>query len=138
MKSKRPIWIPVSAGILRKGNQVLLGKRPADGTLPGLWEFPGGKIEVAETPEQALKRELVEELGIEASIGSLLDASSHHYGEKGILLLFYWVDYWKGEPKALHHEQLEWVDIDQVTSRNIPDSNREILNKILKGPQKDV
>lgn len=138
MKSKRPIWIPVAAGILRKGNKVLIGRRPETGTLPGLWEFPGGKIEVGESPEVALKRELSEELGIEAEIGVILEASSHNYGDKGILLMFFWVDYWKGEPKALHHDALEWVEIDKVQARNIPDSNREILEKLLNRKNLDV
>lgn len=138
MKSRRPIWIPVSAAILRKGNKVLLGKRPEGGTLPGLWEFPGGKIEVGESPEEALKRELQEELGIDAEIGQLLEASSHHYGDKGILLLFFWVDYWKGEPRALHHEALEWVDIEEVIHRNIPDSNREIMIRLKNRKPLDV
>lgn len=138
MKTKRPIWIPVAAGILRKGNQVLIGQRPENGTLPGLWEFPGGKIEVGESPESALKRELNEELGIEAEVGVILEASCHNYGDKGILLMFYWVDYWKGEPKSLHHDSLEWVDIDKVRERNIPDSNREILDKLLNRKNLDV
>ena len=130
MKSKRPVWIPVAAGVLRKENKVLIGKRPADGTLPGLWEFPGGKIEVGESPEVALKRELMEELGIDAEVGDILHSSSHHYGDKGILLLFFWVDYWKGEPKTLHHENLEWVELEELESRHIPDSNRDVTNKL--------
>ncbi|MAF92706.1 MAG: 8-oxo-dGTP diphosphatase MutT [Bdellovibrionota bacterium] len=130
MKPKRPVWIPVAAGVLRKENKVLIGKRPEHGTLPGLWEFPGGKIEVGESPEQALKRELEEELGIDAEVGDILESSSHHYGDKGIIILFFWVDYWKGEPKSLHHESLEWIELEELESRNIPDSNRDVIKKL--------
>ena len=131
MKSKRPIWIPVAAGVLRKGDQVLLGKRPPEGSLPGLWEFPGGKMEVGESPEEALKRELNEELGIEAEVGEVFATSTHNYGDKGILLMFFWVDYWKGETKALHHDKVEWVDLEKINERDIPDSNKLVLEKII-------
>lgn len=57
-RTRKPMWIPVVAGFLRRGPQVLVGQRPENHSLAGLWEFPGGKIEPGETPEQALKREL--------------------------------------------------------------------------------
>ena len=68
-RKKRPNWLPVVAGVLIKDGKTLLGQRPEHKSLPGLWEFPGGKIELGETPEQALRRELKEELAIEADIG---------------------------------------------------------------------
>ena len=57
-------WIPVVAGILKKDQMILVGQRPENHTLAGLWEFPGGKIELGETPEEALARELNEELEV--------------------------------------------------------------------------
>ena len=71
MTSKKPTWIPVATGILRKGSLVLVGQRPEGHTLAGQWEFPGGKIELGEQPKEALQRELFEELGIKAEIGDL-------------------------------------------------------------------
>ena len=132
MKSKRPVWIPVAAGVLRRENKVLIGKRPESGTLGGLWEFPGGKIELGESPELALRRELQEELGIDAEIGKILHSSCHNYGDKGILLLFFAVDYWKGDPRSLHHESIEWVVLDELIHRDIPESNRELSLKLLQ------
>ena len=82
-------WIPVVAGFIKKGDTILVGQRPTTHTLGGLWEFPGGKIEMGESPEEALARELREELGIEAEIGQLKIACTHSYGEVGILILFY-------------------------------------------------
>lgn len=125
-------WIPVVAGIIKKGNQILIGQRPETHTLGGLWEFPGGKIEMGESPEYALQRELREELGIEAEIGDLKIACTHSYGEVGIIILFYEVLFWKGEPKAQHHTGLDWVAPSELPNRSIPEANRKNLPRIYK------
>src|SRR5579862_3467236 len=102
-KKKRGVWIPVVTALMRKNGRVLLGLRPPGQSLGGAWEFPGGKIDQGELPEVALKRELKEELDIEAEIGPLRTVHTHSYGERGVLLLFYDVNFWKGEPKNLYH-----------------------------------
>lgn len=127
---KRPVWIPVVTGLLRKGDKVLVGQRPVGHTLAGHWEFPGGKIEKNESPEQALARELQEELGIEAEIGTLKLASTHSYGDTGIVILFYEVLFWKGEPKNVHHMELRWILPSELKDLSIPDANRKILDRI--------
>ena len=125
-------WIPVVAGILKKDHKILVGQRPENHTLAGLWEFPGGKIELGETPEEALARELNEELGIEAVVGELKLACSHSYGDVGILILFYEILFWKGEPKAQHHVHLEWIEPAILTTKKIPDANRKNIHRIFK------
>ena len=125
-------WIPVVAGLIKKGDLILIGQRPETHTLAGLWEFPGGKIEMGETPEEALARELREELGISAEIGELKIACTHSYGEVGIIILFYEVLFWKGEPKAQHHTSLDWIKPSTLASRNIPEANRKNLPRIFK------
>ena len=129
---RRVHWIPVVAGFLRKGNQILIGQRPENNSLAGQWEFPGGKIESGEPPEVALTRELSEELGIEAEIGTLKFACTHSYGDVNILILFYEVLFWKGEPKAKHHLMLEWIHPEELVHRNIPEANRKMLDRIFK------
>src|SRR5579871_3248561 len=113
-RKKRSVWIPVVTAILRKNGKVLLGLRPQGESLAGSWEFPGGKIDQGESPEAALKRELEEEIGVEAEVGKLRLVHTHSYGERGVLLLFYDVNFWKGEPKKIYHEDLRWVDPDEM------------------------
>jgi 8-oxo-dGTP diphosphatase len=131
MNAKRPHWIPVVTALIRKGPKVLVGQRPMGNNLAGQWEFPGGKIERNESPEAALARELQEELGIEAEIGALKLASSHFYGDTGIMILFYDVPYWKGEPKPVHHMELRWVMPDELHQLPIPEANKKILDRII-------
>ena len=128
-------WIPVSAGILIKNGMILVGQRPENHTLAGLWEFPGGKIELGESPEQALARELEEELGVVAEIGDLKIACTHSYSDVGIIILFYEVLFWKGEPKTKHHINLKWVKPAELPSMKIPDANRKNLSRIYKAFQ---
>ena len=132
MSLKRPTWIPVVTGLIRKNGKVLVGQRPAGHSLAGQWEFPGGKIERNESPEQALARELNEELGIEAEVGQLKLASTHSYGDTGIVILFYEVLFWKAEPKAVHHMELRWIDPPELKSLPIPDANKKILDRIIQ------
>lgn len=131
MKSRRAAWIPVVTALIQREGRVLLGQRPAEKTLPGVWEFPGGKIEAGESPESALARELSEELGIEAKIGRLVFAATHNYTTTGILLLFYKVDSWKGELRPMHHSELKWVNPKELSETPLPDANRKILPQIL-------
>mgnify|MGYP000928087605 FL=1 len=131
-KPKKTHWIPVVAGLMKKGQLVLVGQRPENNSLPGQWEFPGGKIESGEIPEIALARELQEELDIDATVGDLKFATTHSFGDLNILLLFYEILYWKGEPKAKHHLMIEWIHPEELLHRNIPDANRRIIDKIYK------
>lgn len=138
MRLKRKVWIPVVTALIHRDGKVLLGKRPK-GSLQGQWEFPGGKIEIGESPEQALKRELDEELGIQADIGALRLAATHTYGDRGVVILFFDVHFWKGEPKSQHHVELQWVPADELRYHEIPEANRKILDKlvdIIKNPIK--
>lgn len=127
---KNTHWIPVVAGILRKGDLILVGRRPEGHSLGGLWEFPGGKIERGESPEKALIRELNEELGIEAEVGQLKLSHTHSYGDVNILILFFEVRFWKGEVQPKHHVELAWIKPKELLKRPIPEANLKIINTI--------
>ena len=131
-RKKKVNWIPVVAGFLRRGEEVLLGQRPENNYLAGMWEFPGGKIESGESPEQALVREFQEELGIECEVGDLKLSVTHNFGDTNILILFFEIRFWKGELKNIHHLDLEWVLPSQLGDKKIPDANRKILHRIQK------
>ena len=130
-KSRRLPWLPVVAAVIRREDKVLMGLRPQSGSLAGLWEFPGGKIEAGEQPEAALYRELKEELGINAEIGPLLFAAAHSYEEIGVILLFYQVNFWTGQPSTQHHSELKWVTGDELKRLDLPEANKNILDRVL-------
>lgn len=128
--SKRQNWIPVVTALIRRKGMVLVGQRPEEKTLPGVWEFPGGKIEAGESPEVALQRELNEELGIQAEIGNLALAATHNYGTTGILLLFYFVDFWQGDLRSVHHTEIKWVSPRELGQIKLPEANSKVLSRI--------
>jgi 8-oxo-dGTP diphosphatase len=132
MGHRKGIWIPVVTGLIQKDGMVLMGQRPRGNSLAGLWEFPGGKIELGESPEEALERELREELGIFAEVGTLRLATTHSYGEKAVLIMFYDVHFFKGEPKQMHHADLKWVPIDRIGEMEIPQANYRILDRLTR------
>lgn len=105
--------IDVTAAILRKDGKILIAKRGKGKHMEGMWEFPGGKIELSETPEECLKRELEEEFGIVSKINDFLAESVFDYGEKTIKLLAYNADYISGEFKLNAHEEIKWVGINE-------------------------
>src|SRR5690606_33691391 len=92
----------------------------------------GGKIEIGELPEQALQRELSEELGIEAEIGPLRLCTTHSYNGTGIVLMFFEVRYWKGEIKPVHHGELQWVNPEDLKQLSLPEANVKVLDQLLK------
>lgn len=132
LKKKRPTWIPVVTGLIRREEQVLLGRRPEGHSLAGLWEFPGGKIELGETPQEALVRELNEELGIVAEVGPLKLSATHSYNGTGIVLLFFEIRFWKGELRSVHHEELKWVAGKELRGLPLPEANLIILDQLIQ------
>lgn len=88
-------------------------------------------MELGESPEEALARELKEELGIEAEIGPLKYAASHTYGKTGILFLFFEVKYWKGQIKTQQHLDLKWVTTKELSQLELPEANAKFIDKIV-------
>jgi 8-oxo-dGTP diphosphatase len=101
--------ILVTAGVTIRDGKVLVAKRNKGSHLEGLWEFPGGKLEPNESPEECLAREFREELGVDIQVGKILEVVYHRYPEKNVLLLFYSSDLVEGEPKPLDVAELAWV-----------------------------
>lgn len=130
-KKKKLVWVPVVAGLLLKDSKVLVGRRPDNKNLGGKWEFPGGKIESTESPEEALYRELREELDIEVSSSQLIYTNTHNYGETSFILIFYKILFWKGLPKTNYHSELKWVNVEELKSLSLPEANEKLLPQII-------
>ena len=98
----------VGAVIVRDG-LVLCAQRGPDGALPGLWEFPGGKVEPGESKVDALYREIQEELSVELMIGEELDSSTYEYEFAAVTLTTFWCSLSGGEPEKSEHSELRWL-----------------------------
>ena len=107
----KPILLVVAAALVDRDNRVLLAQRPDGKSLAGLWEFPGGKLNPGETPEQALVRELNEELGIDVCLECLapFTFASHTYPAFHLLMPLYVCRNWDGEITAREGQTLKWV-----------------------------
>jgi len=110
--------------------KILVDRRPADGLLGGLWEFPGGKIEPGETPEACVKREIQEELGIEVSVGKHLITVDHAYTHFKVSLHVYYCSHIAGEPQPIACEEIRWVTIDELDQLPFPTANVKIIEAI--------
>lgn len=127
---KSPALLPVVAAALVDGDgRVLVQQRPFDKTLPGLWEFPGGKIEPGETPEAALCRELAEELGISVTQSCLAPAvfASAPLGDHHLLLLLFLCRKWQGVPHPLEAPALRWLRPLELHALPMPPADRPLI-----------
>ena len=101
--------IEVVAGVIYKDNKFLIAQRNLKKAQGGLWEFPGGKLEVGETPEDALVREIKEEFNADIKVEGFVGENIHHYPEKDIKLMFYRADLISSELTLLEHESCAWI-----------------------------
>jgi 8-oxo-dGTP diphosphatase len=126
----------VTAAVIQKEGEILLAKRKPGGHIGGKWEFPGGKTEPDESPEDALKREIKEELDIDIEVGELIGtitfSSEGNQGLRQFKLYFYLTTYKAGTVKALEHEKLAWVKPDAIMDYDLADSDKQLVPLIIK------
>jgi len=122
--------IAVAAALLARGGKLLIARRPEGRHMGGKWEFPGGKLEADELPEQALKRELREELGVEAEIGPIRAAIPYRYPEKDVLLLFYSARVTEGEPRPIDEAELRWIGADELDGYDFAPVDRLLVDRL--------
>lgn len=123
----------VAAAVIRKGEKILICRRPEGNKLAGYWEFPGGKVEDGENPGEALVRELKEEIGIRASIGSEILTVSHLYDYGKVKLHFFNAEISCGTPSPLHHAEIRWVNISSLPAYTFPPANDGLISLLLNG-----
>lgn len=121
------------AALIRKGNKVLLTQRWPGRHLGLTWEFPGGKVEEGESDKEALERELLEELGVEAEIGSCCFETRHGYGSREVHLLIFRCKLIEGVPRALDVKAMEWADIETLAERKFPPADLLFVQELVAG-----
>ena len=134
---ERPIVIVAACALMNEDGTLLIARRPAGRPLAGLWEFPGGKVEAGEEPEDALVRELKEELGIEVAKADLapLTFASHAYPDFHLLMSVYLCRRFEGRVTALEGQEFLWVRSDSLSCYDMPPADEPLkiaLRDLLK------
>lgn len=132
MRTRAPLL--VSAAIIHRNGRVLVGQRRKADRHPLKWEFPGGKVEAGETPQQALVRELREELAIEAVIGTEIARYEHDYPSGSrVHLLFFAIDNYAGDPMANVFEQICWTELRDLPSLDFLEGDLDFVRRLARG-----
>ncbi|WP_094605821.1 Putative 8-oxo-dGTP diphosphatase 2 [Sporomusa silvacetica DSM 10669] len=120
----------VVAGIIKKNNKLLIARRTFPPELKGKWEFPGGKIEKNETPQEGLEREIFEELNMRVYAGENFMSVRHEHSRGPINLLFYWAEWIEGDPILTDHDMVAWVDIDELNQYDFAPADVVVVTKL--------
>jgi 8-oxo-dGTP diphosphatase len=120
----------VAAVIRRDDGRLLITQRLAEDTLGGYWEFPGGKVDPGEDLQTALRRELVEELGVQAEIGAEIHSIVHSYPDRDVRLYFFEAHIVSGEPQKLEVADLRWVTLDELMDYQFPEADIPLLQQL--------
>lgn len=125
----KPILLVAAAALVDRDNRVLISKRPEGKSLAGLWEFPGGKVDPGETPEEALRRELKEELGIEVCETCLapFTFASHSYEAFHLLMPLFLCRNWEGDLAAREGQELAWVRPNRLSGYPMPPADAPLI-----------
>jgi len=126
-------FIDVTAAILVEGDRVLIAQRPPEDRLAGLWEFPGGKVEEGEAPQDCLARELHEEFGIGVTVGEALGESMYHYAHLSIRLLVFRAFLSCGEIYPAAHAAIKWVKVSELADYAFSPADRPFVARLAEG-----
>ena len=127
-----PLLLVAACALIDADKRVLIAKRPEGKPMAGLWEFPGGKVEEEETPEDAIIRELYEELGIRVTKPCLapLTFTSHNYLEFHILLALFVCRRWEGTPVPREAQEIKWVRANRLREYPMPPADEPLISHL--------
>jgi 8-oxo-dGTP diphosphatase len=131
MADPKPIL--VTAGIINQGDKILICQRHRADKYGLQWEFPGGKVREGETLQASLRRELAEELAIEAEIGDEVFRLRHQYPDRYVEVVFFSVPSFRGEARNQVFEAMTWAPRSELPSYNFLEADRELVNQIARG-----
>lgn len=120
----------VVAAIIKDKDKILIAQRNSKDHLSGKWEFPGGKIEPGETPEECLVREIREELRVDVEIGSFYDDNIYGSEDQAIHLLFYWAEVMNGEVTPVVHDDVKWITIKELARFDFAPADISIVKRL--------
>ncbi|WP_393969509.1 8-oxo-dGTP diphosphatase MutT [Kluyvera intermedia] len=126
--------LQISVGIIRNAEgEIYITQRAADAHMAHKWEFPGGKIEAEESPEQAVIRELQEEVGITVTSLRQFDKLEYQFPDRHITLWFWLVDGWEGDPWGKEGQPGRWVAQRELVAGEFPPANAPVIEKLILG-----
>jgi 8-oxo-dGTP diphosphatase len=131
MSMPKPIL--VTAGIIVRNDEILICQRHRSDPYGLQWEFPGGKVKDSEELEASLRRELREELDIEAAIGEEVYRLRHRYPDRYVEVIFFRIDSYRGEVANQVFEAIEWAPRHQLAGYNFLEADRELVERIAEG-----
>lgn len=124
--------VEVTAAILMEGKKIFIAQRPHGKKFGGRWELPGGKLEIGESGEECIIRELKEELGIEVREVEHFLTIEHSYPNFSVKLFSYIIKEWKGKLDLKEHQAMKWVSINEAMESNILEADLPVLEKLLR------
>jgi mutator protein MutT len=120
----------VGVGIIWDQHKLLIDRRLPTGSLPGVWEFPGGKLEPGESAQECIAREIREELGLNVLVGKKLMSIEHSYPAFDIQLIVHHCRYLGGIPQLLACDEVRWVTVAELNDYEIPAANTAIVARL--------
>ncbi len=128
-----PPIIKVTGAVLERKGSIMIAKRKDGSHLAGMWEFPGGKVEIGESPEECLRRELKEEFAILVNVGAHLGSNVYHYDHLSVELFVYRVYWESGDIRVRVHDSVAWVPVQRLTEYRFSPADVYFVDQLTTG-----